>query len=181
MQYTADFETTTTPDDCRVWAWAVCEIGEFSNKQYGNSIDSFILWCEENSPVTVYFHNLKFDGQFIISYLLQNDYEFTLERKIKPNQFTALIGEKNEFYSIKICFWEEGREKGQVTIYDSLKLLPFSVDAVAKGFDLPIRKLELDYYVSRETNHELPMEEKDYISNDVEIVARALKILFDEK
>lgn len=181
MLYTADFETTTTPEDCRVWAWAVCEIGDFQNKQYGNSIDSFILWCEENSPVTVYFHNLKFDGQFIISYLLQNDYEFTLNRKIKPNQFTALIGEKNEFYSIKICFWEEGKEKGQVTIYDSLKLLPFSVDAVAKGFDLPIRKLELDYHVSRETNHELTNEEKDYISNDVEIVARALKILFDEK
>lgn len=181
MLYTADFETTTTPEDCRVWAWAVCEIGDFSNKQYGNSIESFILWCEENSPVTVYFHNLKFDGQFIISYLLQNDYEFTLNKKIKPSQFTALIGEKNEFYSIKICFWEEVKEKGQVTIYDSLKLLPFSVDAVAKGFDLPIRKLELDYHVSRETNHELTSEEKDYISNDVEIVARALKILFDEK
>lgn len=181
MLYTADFETTTTPEDCRVWAWAVCEIGDFQNKKFGNSIDSFILWCEENSPVTVYFHNLKFDGQFIISYLLQNEYEFTLDRKIKPNQFTALIGEKNEFYSIKICFWEEGKEKGQVTIYDSLKLLPFSVDAVAKGFDLPIRKLELDYHVLRETNHVLTAEEKDYISNDVEIVARALKILFDEK
>ena len=181
MLYTADFETTTTTEDCRVWAWATCEIGEFSNKQFGTSIDSFILWCEENSPVTVYFHNLKFDGQFIISYLLQNEYEFTLDKKIKPNQFTALIGEKNEFYSIKICFWEERKEKGQVTIYDSLKLLPFSVDAVAKGFDLPIRKLELDYHVSREKNHELTDEEKDYISNDVEIVARALKILFDEK
>ena len=180
MQYTADFETTTNPEDCRVWAWATCEIGNFAEKQYGNSIDSFIEWCEQNSPVTVYFHNLKFDGQFIIYWLLKNDYEFTLNKELHPLQFTALIGEKNEFYSIKICFWEEVKNKGQVIIYDSLKLLPFSVDQVAKGFGLAINKLELDYDVPRETDHVLTDEEKDYISNDVEIVARALKILFDE-
>lgn len=181
MLYTADFETTTTPEDCRVWAWATCEIGNFAEKQYGNSIDSFIEWCEKNSPVTVYFHNLKFDGQFIIYWLLINGYEFTLNKGLHPFQFTALIGEKNEFYSIKICFWEEGRNKGQVTIYDSLKLLPFSVDQVAKGFGLAISKLELDYDVPREIGHILTEEEIAYISNDVEIVAQALDILFSEK
>lgn len=26
-RFTADFETTTDPKDCRVWAWGVCEVG----------------------------------------------------------------------------------------------------------------------------------------------------------
>ena len=113
--------------------------------------------------------------------MLKHEYEFTLQPSIHPGEFTALIGEKNEFYSIKICFWEEGKNKGQVTIYDSLKLLPFSVEQVAKGFGLDISKLELDYDVSRETGHILTEGEIAYISNDVEIVARALDILFSEK
>ena len=29
--FTADFETTTDKNDCRVWAWAVCEIGVIDN------------------------------------------------------------------------------------------------------------------------------------------------------
>ena len=41
-KFTADFETTTDLDDCRVWAWAVCEIGNFDNFKYGNSIEDFL-------------------------------------------------------------------------------------------------------------------------------------------
>ena len=37
-KFTADFETTTDPNDCRVWAYAICEIGNINNFYYGNSI-----------------------------------------------------------------------------------------------------------------------------------------------
>ena len=30
-KYTADFETTTDPEDCRVWAYAISEIGKPDN------------------------------------------------------------------------------------------------------------------------------------------------------
>lgn len=30
-RYTADFETTTDPNDCRVWAYGICEIGNTDN------------------------------------------------------------------------------------------------------------------------------------------------------
>ena len=56
--YAADFETTTLADDCRVWAWAVCEVGNISSIQYGNDIETFIEWCEVHSGSRVYFHNL---------------------------------------------------------------------------------------------------------------------------
>ena len=45
-RFTADFETNVDIDDCRVWAYALCEIGNPENFIYGNSIDDFIDWCK---------------------------------------------------------------------------------------------------------------------------------------
>ena len=72
--YVADFETTTNIEDCRVWAWGLCEIGNISNFIYGNNISSFFEKMKELSKQqeTIYFHNLKFDGEFIIYHLLKN-------------------------------------------------------------------------------------------------------------
>ena len=40
-RYTADFETTTDPDDCRVWAFAICPLDNIDNVMWGNRIDGF--------------------------------------------------------------------------------------------------------------------------------------------
>ena len=45
--YTADFETTTDENDCRVWAWGVCEIGKNEEFEYNNSIESFFEHCKK--------------------------------------------------------------------------------------------------------------------------------------
>ena len=68
--YVADFETTTNADDCRVWAWGLCEIGNISNFIYGNDISTFFEKVKELSKQqeTIYFHNLKFDGEFLYAY-----------------------------------------------------------------------------------------------------------------
>ena len=84
------------------------------------------------------------------------------------------------WYSMEIYFEVKGKKKNKVTIYDSLKLLNFSVEEIAKGFDLPIRKLELDYDAYREEGHQLTQHEIDYIRNDVEIMARALDIFMSK-
>ena len=39
--YTADFETTTDINDCRVWAYAICDMDDIDNMLYGNSIEDF--------------------------------------------------------------------------------------------------------------------------------------------
>ena len=70
-KYTGDFETATWLDDeTYVWAWAVCEIGNTKNLKIGNNIESFIEYCSSVHNPTIYFHNLKFDSEFIICYLL---------------------------------------------------------------------------------------------------------------
>ena len=181
MLYTADFETTTDQDDCRVWAWGVCEIGNEYKFEYGNDIDGFIEYLKKSKNSTFYFHNLKFDSQFLLCWLFENGYKHVIETKDEDTKtFSTLISDKGQFYSIKIIFEKKGKKTKYVKIYDSLKILPFSVAQVAKGFNLPISKLDLDYTAKREIRHIITDEEREYLKNDVEIMARALKVIFDQ-
>lgn len=181
--FTADFETTTDENDCRVWAYALCEIGNVNNFIYGNNIEDFIKFCSNpKENYKIYFQNLKFDGEYIFSYLLSNGYEVIKNKKEKRDKtFTTLISDLGQFYSIEI-FFKIGKNKNvnKVTILDSMKILNFSVDKIANDFNLPIQKLKIDYTERREIGHILTKEEVDYIRNDVEIMARALDIMFKE-
>lgn len=179
-KFAADFETTTQVDDCRVWAYSLCEIGCPDNFLYGNNIDDFIKFCANpKENYVLYFHNLKFDSEFIFNYLLNSGYTCIKDKKDRQDKtFTTLISEMNQIYSIEIFFEIKGKRTNKVTIYDSLKILNFSVEQIAKDFDLPIRKLELDYNAKREVGHKLTEHEIEYIRNDVEIMARALDYMF---
>ena len=182
-KFTADFETTTDVNDCRVWAYAICEIGNTKNFMYGNTIEDFIKFCSDKQHnYILYFHNLKFDGEYIFSYLLNNGYDFVKDKKERRDKtFTCLISDMGQFYSIEIYFHVTKKHTNKVTIYDSMKILNFSVDKIAKDFNLPIKKLELDYKKKREIGHKLTEHEVEYIRNDVTIMAMALEYMFNEK
>ena len=182
MKYTADFETCTwLPDETYVWAWALCEIGNEDNIKIGTDIKSFIEEIKKDNS-TIYFHNLKFDGEFILNYLFNNGFEYIKDKKEKKDKtFTTLISDMGMFYTIEIYFEVKNKRVKKVKLVDSLKIIPFSVDEIAKAFGLPIYKLELDYNKFRERNYILTKEEEEYIKHDVQIVAMALKVLFDEK
>ena len=175
-RYCADFETTTETEDCRVWAYSVTEIGNTEFFKYGTTIESFMNLMKNHNDSTFYFHNLKFDGEFIMNYFFRNGFTHTEEKILKDNQFSTLISDKGQFYSIRIQF-DNG---SKVTIYDSLKILPFSVEQISKAFGLPMKKLEIDYKAAREVGHILTEQEIAYIKNDVVIVAEALAILFKQ-
>ena len=180
-KYCSDFETTTDENDCRVWAWGVCEVGNPNYFKYGNDIETFFEFMKNSNNSTFYFHNLKFDGEFLLVYLFENGYKWVSDRKQESTKtFTTLISDKGQFYSLKIIFEKKEKVTKYVTIYDSLKILPFSVSQIAKGFNLPISKLEIDYKEKREIGHELTQQEVDYLRNDVDIVARALDVLFSQ-
>ena len=94
-KFCADFETTTDENDCRVWAYALCEIGNPSNFIYGNNIDDFINFCKnKRENYILYFHNLKFDSEYIFSWLLNNGYKCIKDKKERENKtFTTLISD----------------------------------------------------------------------------------------
>lgn len=183
IAYTADFETTTDETDCRIWAYALCNIEDPTEFHYGTSFEEFMNFCANPARnFTLYFHNLKFDGSFIISWLLSNGFEYISDkRERRNNTFTTLITDMGQFYAIEIYFAAKGHHVNKVKILDSLKIFPnFSVERVAEGFGLSIHKLEIDYKQKRPLGWQLTKQEIDYIRNDVEIMARALKIMFAE-
>ena len=181
-KFTCDFETTTDLADCRVWAYALCEIGKPDNFLYGNSIDALMQWCmDQRDNISLYFHNLKFDGAFITYWLETNGFTWISEAKEADNNtYTTLITNMGAWYKIEVYFKVKGKHRNKLTIYDSLKILNMSVEDIAEGFGLEIKKLELDYTTYRAPGHKLTQHEIDYIRNDVEIVARALDFFFKE-
>ena len=124
-----------------MWAWAICEIGNEENLQIGNNIDSFIEFCRNEKNPTLYFHNLKFDGEFIIYWLLTHNFKWVEKKEdIENNTFTTLISDMGQFYTICIYFEKGNKTVKKVTFIDSLKIIPFSVEQIAKSFNLEISK-----------------------------------------
>lgn len=172
----ADFETIVDSEQTRVWAWCIIRC-EDEETHYGNSIETFMEYAQNNCD-TYYFHNLKFDGAFILDYLFRIGYEWSGNRKLKEKEFSTLISDAGLWYSISIRFPDSnGGMPRKITIYDSLKLIPMPISDMPKTFGLDIEKLELDYEGNREEGHELTGEEKAYIRNDTLILARALNFM----
>lgn len=145
---------------------------------FGEDIDSFINYCSLiNESSSFYFHNLKFDGEFIIHYLLTHGFVHVNEKKLGVNQFSTIISDLNVFYCIKVKF----KDEVIISFFDSLKLLNFSVEEVAKAFNLSIKKLEIDYKAKREKGHKITDEEKEYLKHDVMIMSLALEKMFEMK
>ena len=182
--FVADFETTTNIDDCRVWAFAICEVGNKEDVIIGTTIDEFMEWnIKRKENDTVFFHNLKFDSQFIMNWLFKNGYEHTTEPEQKKSKtFNTLISDKGLFYQVEVIFEKKGKKVNKVIFQDSLKLIPLSVDSIAKSFKLPISKLKIDY----DSHNNLPIgspltpEEEEYIKHDVQIVAHAIEYFYSQ-
>lgn len=174
--YVADFETLAYEgcEHTAVWLWATCDTDCFTC-EYGTNIESFMAWCAERQSV-VGFHNLAFDGYFILDYLLSHGYAafpMTDVDELRPGQIKTLISYDDKFYMFEVCFTNGHYCK----FVDTLKRIPIPVRLIAPTFNLPEGKGEIDYTKYREVATNVPThEEIDYIRRDVEIVARAIAI-----
>lgn len=183
--YSADFETTLNPGGTatRVWLFDICplepkEDGTYTHIQ-GVNIASFVKFTIKN-PGTYYFHNLAFDGSYIVDFLERTGWKNVESVYTSKEQkvYSVLVTEMGQWHMILI---KRYGFKSIVTIRDSLKKIPLSVKKIAKAYNLPIAKGEIDYTLCRWDGMYKPTEEeKEYVKIDTEIVARALKIHFDE-
>lgn len=174
--FTVDFETTTDPNDCRVWFCGVCDIYNTDFKIWFKTVNEWLDFIQEYDGCKCYFHNLKFDGEFIIQELFKQGWNHNPNlRALKVHEFNTLISDKGQFYSMYIKF-----PNSRIVIYDSLKILPMSVAEMADAFNLPIQKLTMDYDAFRPVGYEPSLDEIAYLYNDIEIPARALRTLFDQ-
>lgn len=175
--YVADFETTSyktylKTNDTRVWLYSIANENEkiVSN---GKSIEEFIEVIRNKCKNSIiYFHNLKFDGSFILNYLLNNGYQYKEKIGKKDTHcYTTLIDNTGAYYSIEIRFTCNVK----VTIYDSLKLIPLKVSEIAKAFNLPIQKGCIDY-----NNYIIDNNTLEYVNKDVLIVVKAIKFFKEQ-
>lgn len=179
--FVADFETTTQEEDCRVWAYALCDIENIENKIFGNSIDEFMELCSKKENKKILFHKLEWDGLFIIDWLFKNNFKHTTEQADRKSRtFNTLINDKGIYYQIEVIFNRKGKSINKVTFQNSYNIIPMSADKIAKNFRMPVSKLKIDYEKERPIGYKMTEEEKQYISNDVEIIARAMKFFYEQ-
>lgn len=176
--YVADFETTVYKGQqfTEVWAAAVVKLWD-NNVEILHSLPDFLSYIfAQKTNIVCYFHNLKFDGNFILDYLLRNGYTWNrvAEGKMFNKQFKCAISDRGQWYSITVKM-----HNMVIEFRDSYKLLPFSVKRIGKGFQTKHRKLDMEYEGFRYAGCVITDEEKEYIRNDVLVVKEALEIMFE--
>lgn len=188
----ADFETTVYKGqkDTAVWAYALVELYT-EDVKIGGSIQGFFEELRQiKGNIICYFHNLKWDGSFILDYLLiQEGYKQALEvygdlandRKWLKNKD---MPEKSISYSISnLGQWYRISVKVDdrvIEFRDSLKLLPFKLERIGESFQTKHRKLSMDYQGFRYPNCPITSDEKQYIRNDALVLKEAVEIMYDE-
>lgn len=184
-----DFETTVYEGqhDTSVWAAACCELYTENVSIFHSIEQQFAYWKNLKSNVMCWYHNLKFDGEFIIWHLLNkmkfsqalegegDSRKFLEEKHMKANTFKYSISSKGMWYCIIIKL---GRYF--IEIRDSLKLMPFSLKSIGQAFKTKHQKLEMEYTGFRFPGCEIKPEEREYIGNDVLVGKEGLEFMFSE-
>jgi len=190
--FMCDFETTVYKGqvNTEVWASAVVELFTEDVTIYHSINELLDHFIKLNCNVVAYFHNLKFDGAFWLSYLLVDlgyeqalrktgdnptDVEWLKDKEMKNKSFKYSISDKGMWYTIIIKVNDR-----YIEIRDSLKLLPFAVKRIGQSFKTKHQKLDMEYTGFRYAGCEITQEEQEYIANDVLVVKEALEILFTE-
>lgn len=190
--FMCDFETTVYKGQINTEVWASASVELFTEDvNIFHSIDEqFEYFKKLNCNIIAYYHNLKFDGAFWLSYLLidkqfkqayqkigpeENEVEWLAEKYMNNNTFKYSISDRGQWYYIIIKVANHFIE-----IRDSLKLLPFSVERIGKSFETKHKKLDMEYEGVRYAGCEITEKEKEYIASDVLVVKEALEIMFQD-
>lgn len=168
MTYTADFETTGNLNlqidgKVRVWLWSLVDVNT-KEEWYGESIETFIdkiriLDCDK-----IYFHNLRFDGSFLL-------YHFVDCGMIYGRDYTCMIDGMNNWYQIELINGVK-----VIKIWDSLKKFPGqSVNSIAKMFHIEGKKEKPYFEKYRSEDYKATEEEIEYCLQDSRIIAHAIE------
>lgn len=190
--FVGDFETTVYKGQTKTEVWASASVELYTEDVHiFHSIDEqFNYFTSLDCNIIAYYHNLKFDGAFWLSYLLidkqftqayehnsENEYDISWkkERFMENKSFKYSISDRGMWYTITIKV-----NNHIIELRDSLKLLPFSVKRIGKAFKTKHQKLEMEYKGFRYAGCEITDKEKEYIANDVLVVKEGLEIMFNE-
>lgn len=181
--YVADLETTVDEDvkkqtETEVWAAGYASLLDDEFKPcINNSFSRFFnrLRRESNRNKVVWFHNLAFDGSFIVDYLLRSKYIqaydifWDKDKDMSPKSFKCLIDGSGTWYSITV----KTKDNQLIEFRDSNKLLRYSIDKLGKELNIP--KLTIEYIKNRASGNNLSREDQRYLKRDIEILWRFMR------
>ena len=190
--FMCDFETTVYDNQeyTEVWASALVELYTENVIILHSIEETYEYFKSLDCNITMYYHNLKFDGAFWLSYLLVDlgfkqslvhnsdkelDVSWKYEKDMENHEVKFVVSDRGQWY--QITFKENDH---YFIIKDSLKLLPFSVKKIGKDFGTKHKKLEMEYKGYRYAGCDITEEEKKYIANDVLVVKEALENMFND-
>ena len=132
-------------------------------------------------PITnicIYIYNLSFEWSFILPVLLERGF-----------QFKEVIGKEDEYCfntistksvsSVWMINLKFGKKSGLIIFRDLAKIYGGGLGAVAKAFNLPIQKGEIDYRLNRLHGHVVTAEEKGYCFRDAKIIVYILQRMIE--
>ena len=188
--YSADFETTVYEgqDHTEVWASALVALDSDEPVVHHSIQETLDYLNAQKEDAILYYHNLKFDGNFWLSYLItvlgfKQGFEYVSEteitwkkkKQLNNNEVIYSISAMGQWYTITFKY------RGHFyTLKDSLKLLPFTLRKIGKDFHTEHQKLDMDYEGYRYAGCEITPQEMEYIKNDVLVLKEALNIMFNE-
>ena len=172
----ADFETCGDLCNVRVWLWSLVTDG---NEYWGVDINGFfalLMRLDVEKGNKIFFHNLAYDGSYLINYMESIGYTFTEERTPKrKKEYNAFIDDSVGWYNIRF----RNNNKQIITICDSLKKIPFTVAQIAKSFKLE-DKGSINYTEIKPIGYQPTKKEVEYCLNDSRIVFQAIKIMLEK-
>ena len=167
MVWFSDFETDVKDDTAFVYLGYIEKLTE--NKPYWFlTIDDLIKYLhsiKENKTHTVLFHNLSFDGEYLIWYLVQNGYtprKTTIKKSMQFKERTNFLGSRSEIYI--------NYRGTRISFGCSYKLFPESVEKLGESLGLPKIDFDHDKFRFYEALKDVPVLELDYVQRDVRIV-----------
>ena len=206
--YVADFETSSTDetdDEVFVYATGLMKVNDKRNiLYYNNNIENFVkdLYKMETSTTVIYFHNLSFDIEFLLNYLVNkqgfkqvvNSYEENEEglniksdkREMKQSKTFEIIYANGTFYQVTLNlyydkFIDGKKEKTcmkQIIFKDSYKIASFPLVKIAKDFlGITIPKDGINHHFIRRRNYLLNSEEMKYLYDDVKILKDFINLI----
>lgn len=183
--YVADFETShEVKKDGRHYSWVWCAGYQrlFSERKDAlkifGTIADFIESLLQNDTKKVYFHNLKFDGQFLLSYFLYKKYTYN-EDLNQDKQLSYIIDRTGTFYMLTVTFLNAKGKLKRCRFIDSMKIYPYSLKVLAKQMKMSESKGDMDYEKVRYPNHKLTPTEYDYFRRDIAILKIAMETAYN--
>lgn len=178
FQCDKDFNTYLKETGSRVWLASITTIDEREDNMIfkdttHTALENFMEWVINVGGV-YYFHNLKFDAQFMISYLYKAGYAcYAPTEKLTEKSFTILMDDLGAFYSMEIV--SEGGIHSK--FHDSMKLFNRKLEEAPKAFGFPeYKKEEIDYSGERPYPYIPTPKEIEYIQHDTGILAKMMKV-----